>query len=423
MVARTIVPGAVGARSGTFGGSATMTWPYVGLDLARLRAAGWRPSPIRDFVLKVHQRCNLACDYCYVYTMADQTWHGRPMVMSAQVWRATAERIGRHARDFGLPQVRVVLHGGEPLLAGGQHLTELATGMRAAMPAGTTATICVQTNGVLLDAGMLELLRRHQISVGVSVDGTPADHDRHRRFANGAGSYAAVRDALHRLGQPEYHEIYDGLLCTVNLDADPVECYESLVAFRPPAIDLLLPHGNWDKPPRRPEGAAPDAYGRWLVAVFDRWYDAPVRETQVRLFDETMNLILGGHSRSEHIGLSPSAVAVVETDGDIGQVDSLNSAYERANATGLSVLRDEFADLFDHPGVAARQTGTAALSDACLACPVHQVCGGGHYPHRYSAPTGFRNPSVYCADLQTLIRHVYGRVSADVRRLVAGEAR
>jgi uncharacterized protein len=38
------------------------------------------------------------------------------------------------------------------------------------------------------------------------------------------------------------------------------------------------------------------------------------------------------------------------------------------------------------------------------------VCGGGNYAHRYRADVGFRNPSVYCADLYRLIRHVAERI-------------
>ena len=34
--------------------------------------------PLSQFVLKVHSRCDLACDHCYVYEAADQSWRGRP---------------------------------------------------------------------------------------------------------------------------------------------------------------------------------------------------------------------------------------------------------------------------------------------------------------------------------------------------------
>ncbi|MYW06833.1 FxsB family radical SAM/SPASM domain protein, partial [Streptomyces sp. SID2563] len=62
-------------------------------------------------------------------------------------------------------------------------------------------------------------------------------------------------------------------------------------------------------------------------------------------------------------------------------------------------------------GVAARQAGAGALAAACRACPLLTVCGGGHYAHRYRADNGFRNPSVYCADLERLIRHIADRLA------------
>jgi uncharacterized protein len=39
--------------------------------------------------------------------------------------------------------------------------------------------------------------------------------------------------------------------------------------------------------------------------------------------------------------------------------------------------------------------------------------------HRYRKGTGFRNPSVYCHDLQYLINHIHRVVSRDVERIRA----
>jgi uncharacterized protein len=134
-------------------------------------------------------------------------------------------------------------------------------------------------------------------------------------------------------------------------------------------------------------------------------------------------LLLGGASRSEQVGLSPSGTVVVETDGAIEQVDALKSAYPGACATGLDIRRDELDRALLDPGIVARQIGLDALPDGCLACPVRRVCGGGHYAHRYRAGTGFRNPSVYCADLRLLIDHVRRRVESDIRQLAGTGAR
>ena len=97
--------------------SSELEWPST-LDLDALKAGGWSPAPFREFVVKIHSRCDLSCDYCYMYEMADQSWRDQPMRMSPQIADRTAIRIGEHARAHQLPAVSLILHGGEPLLAG-----------------------------------------------------------------------------------------------------------------------------------------------------------------------------------------------------------------------------------------------------------------------------------------------------------------
>ena len=113
----------------------------------------------------------------------------------------------------------------------------------------------------------------------------------------------------------------------------------------------------------------------------------------------------------------PSTVVVVDTDGSIKQLDSLSSTYPGAADTGLHITSSSFDDALDHPTTVARQIGADGLSQQCRACQVMDICGGGLYPHRYRRGAGFRNPSVYCADLLELITYVRDRVHADVRRL------
>jgi uncharacterized protein len=271
----------------------------------------------------------------------------------------------------------------------------------------------MQTNGVLLDEATLRLLTDDGVRIGVSVDGPAASHDRHRRFPNGAGSHDAVVRALELLNTSQFRPAYSGLLCTVDVDSDPLLTYEQLLRHEPPSIDFLLPHANWSAPPHRPDGR-PASHGDWLVAVFDRWYGAPSRETRIRLFEEIMSLVLGGRSRSEQVGLSPVAAVVVESDGAIEQVDSLKSAYHGACETGRTVFADPFDAVLEHPGVVARQIGLEALSAGCLSCPIHRVCGAGHYAHRYRPGEGFRNATVYCADMRVLIGHIQRRMAADL---------
>ncbi len=384
-------------------------WPLLDLDIAKARESGHPAVPFQQFILKVHSRCNLSCSYCYVYEMADQAWREQPRLMSPAVTKMVAKRIDEHARGHHLSSVDVILHGGEPLLAGAGGLTELTGLLRDQISAQVNVT--VQTNGTLLRLPMLETLRDLGIRVGVSLDGDAEATGRHRLYPSGRNSYDDVADGLHLLGSPEFREIYGGILCAVDVRNDPVGTYELLLEFGPPALDLLLPHANWDSPPPG------SGYADWLIEIFERWYSAPVQETQIRLFTELIQLILGGAGAVENLGLRPATLIVVDTDGTIKQLDSLSSAYPGAADTGLHVLTGSFDAALDHPTTVARQIGADALSAQCQACPVMEICGGGLYPHRYRDGAGFRHPSVYCTDLMRLITHVQERVTSDLADL------
>ena len=381
-------------------------WPLLDLDVANARGTSHPPVPFQQFILKVHSRCNLSCSYCYVYEMADQSWREMPRRMSPAITEMVVERIGEHVSDHELLSVDIILHGGEPLLAGPTWITELTGLLRAQVPA--TVNVAVQTNGTLLRRPMLETLRDLGIQVGVSLDGDAEATGRHRLYPSGRNSYDDVADGLLLLGSPEFREIYGGILCAVDVSNDPVATYEALLKFNPPALDLLLPHANWSSPPPG------TGYADWLIAVFERWYSAAVQETRIRLFTELIQLILGGSAAVEVLGLQPETLIVVDTDGTIKQLDSLSSAYPGAADTGLHILTSSFDAALDHPTTVARQMGADALAAECRTCPVMEICGGGLYPHRYRDGTGFRNPSVYCADLLRLITHVKEKVASDL---------
>jgi len=378
-------------------------------------AADWQPTPLQQFIIKMHQRCNLSCQYCYVYELADQTWRNRPRRMSEAVISVAARRIAEHAIAHNLDVVRIIFHGGEPLLAGAEPLVDALRKIRAAVPARIRVESWVQTNATLLDDQALSSLEAMGIRVGVSLDGEALAHDTYRRYPNGRGSYDDVARGLRSLMlRPR---IYSGLLCVVDLRASPLATYRALLEFSPPTIDFLLPHGNWTAPPPGRTESASWPFGAWLTEIFDRWYDAPVRETRIRLFDEILHLLLGGRSATEAIGLTPTSLVVIETDGTIELADALKSSYEGAAATGMHVVSNSFDEVLALPRMAAMQGGMYALAAECQACPVGQVCGGGLYAHRYRADQGFQNRSVYCHDLFALITHIRRRLISDLSSL------
>ncbi|MEV0297670.1 FxsB family cyclophane-forming radical SAM/SPASM peptide maturase [Nocardia sp. NPDC050710] len=386
-------------------------WPASGLDLTQLRGRGWEPPPFTEFVLEIHGRCG---DYCSTCAVADRGWCERPETMSRTVFADACRMIGEHARRCELPAVDLLFHGGEPLMVGHENLAEYARLARELLEPITKVRIGMRTNGVLLDEEFVRICDRWGIRIAVGLDGDRIGNDRHRREGRSTASYARVVAGLAQLVTDERRHLFSGLLCTIDIANDPVDTYESLLVFDPPVVDFRLPHGDWTTPPPNPNpGSGDTPYGNWLIEIFDRWYPASVLEPRVRLFDDIIELLLGGRVVSESVGLQPIRRVVIDTDGTLGKVDDPRSASAVAAVSRAVGAANPLDRALWEPSMVARRIGVEALSDTCRRCPIHTICGGGQYAHRYRADNGFRNPSVYCADLTALIMHIGFRLRAD----------
>ncbi|MFF0106101.1 FxsB family cyclophane-forming radical SAM/SPASM peptide maturase [Streptomyces hirsutus] len=363
------------------------------------------PVPFRTFILKVANRCNIDCDYCFVFNSRDQAARRLPARMDLAVARAAARRIGEHAAAHGLRTIHVVLHGGEPLLAGVGHMAGLLETVRDGVPDGTRVLFELQTNGTLLSGAWLDLFERYEVAVGVSLDGPPRANDRHRLTHAGRSSAASAVRGIELLRSRPH--LFSGLLAVVDLANDPAEVHDYLAALEPPVIDFGLPHATHDDPPFRADTSLPE-YGVWLSRVYDAWLARPEYRHSVRMLEDIVALGSGVRGSVETLGLAPPTSVVIESDGSVEAVDTLRSVEEGASWLGLDVLRHSFDVALSHPKLLHRQHVRDALAEKCRSCPLVEVCGGGYLPHRFSSAHGYRNPSVYCADLEYLIRHVQG---------------
>ncbi len=108
-------------------------------------------------------------------------------------------------------------------------------------------------------------------------------------------------------------------------------------------------------------------YADFLIPIFDRFYRAERKQTDVRLFTEIIRLLVGGESHTESIGLSPVLMAVMETNGAICSSQTFSSpSYPGAPATPLHVLTDPFdAALTGEPADRRAPTGVGALAPEC----------------------------------------------------------
>lgn len=321
--------------------------------------------------------------------------------------RTIAERIQEHVLEHALPDVHIVFHGGEPLLAGINRLTAYAETFLSTIT--VPITFGMQTNGSLLDAAMIEVLLRYNFRIGISLDGTKEHNDRNRLYHNGRSSYDDVVRSIRLLqSRADYRTLLGGLLVVVDVRHSPGDILAAIADLGVGGANLLLPDSNHLSIPFRP-GDDPTIYGKWLFEFFTLWVDQ-YSHIEIPYFEEIINLMMGGVSGSEEIGALSVDFIVIDTNGDMEAVDTLKMVGRGATSLGLNVATDRLSDALQHPAIYSRMSGYKALCSTCRACEFLSNCGGGYLPHRYSAENGFVNPSVYCKDLLYLFERMRARI-------------
>jgi uncharacterized protein len=368
--------------------------------------------PIIQLILKVASRCNLNCSYCYVYNQADSTWKQRPVIMSDGIFEAALERIHQHCRYSGQKSLRICFHGGEPCLIGVQRFDSWCTDARRVLSGSMAVQLVIQTNGTLLDDSWAEVFRKHDVMVGVSLDGPKEHNDIFRVNHAGLGSYNEVARGIKILQRAQ---VPYGILCVIPLGAKPLSVHRHFLELGSTRVTYLLPHFTHDTIAhiRQRYGATPCA--DFLVPIFDDWWFNGTMDIQIRDLRNMARIILGGSSQIETFGNVPPRYVFVETDGAIEGLDCLRVCKDRITPIGLNVLNADFREILqtDNMHRTAIFEGMA-LPRACRGCPEEHTCGGGYLPHRYSSARGFDNPSVWCADLLKLFTHLRLRLDVPV---------
>ena len=141
---------------------------------------------IKSLILRITERCNLSCDYCYAACSGCKVRD-----MSAE----TAIRAVELCCPEG-GQLRVQFTGGEPLLNMGVIEAVFAFGKAT----NRRLILAVQTNGTLLTENHCRRFAATKCAVGVSLDGM-GDANVLRHFPDGTPAWESTVDGIRNLGQ------------------------------------------------------------------------------------------------------------------------------------------------------------------------------------------------------------------------------
>lgn len=322
---------------------------------------------------------NSGCDYCYVFEDYDPDV--KPAVMDSETIVRYAERIAEHATTRKLSVVRAVMHGGEALLYP-RKIDEAATTLRALL--SCELGISLQTNGTIDIEKHIPMLQRHNISVGVSIDGGREAFNRHRRGRNGQDVYDRV---VHTTNILRRSGLTWGILGVIDPRNNPEEVVEDLAALKPHSISLFPSLIKMDNEAKDDQNVM--SLGQWQKRAYERcrdWvlyhpedYDRPFA---VPRWDDYEAVFNGSLAEQQNVAGRAWQEMFMHPQG-WGRIDTLAPGARGVHMTAFNPY-DHSVDyvLANDPGYIAQRGGRGTLPVACRTCPLVEACGGDYYPHR-----------------------------------------
>jgi uncharacterized protein len=365
--------------------------------------------------------CNLACTYCFYLSKkaifpADSSFRMSDEVLE----RFTRQYIA--AQPAGTPSVDFSWQGGEPALMGVDFFQRALGYQRKHARPGMQIANSLQTNGTLLNREWGEFLREHDFLVGISIDGPEEVHDRFRKKSGGDGSFPAVMEGLEVLRR---HGVSFNTLTCVHAgnSTRPEEVYGFLKEIGSTFLQFIPVLEKNEKGGISSRSVAPDGYGRFLTAVFDKWLeDRDVGEIFVRDFEATLGLVMGLASPVCTYTPACGRSVVVEHDGDAFSCDHY---VDDENRIG-NVLTDTMAEMLASPKQSrfgAQKRGS--LPGSCTRCAYLHLCGGGCPKDRVVREEEERPVNYLCEGYKRFFRHsvpVFEKMAACLRAgLPAGD--
>ena len=350
----------------------------------------------KNFVLMVKPvgaACNMRCSYCYYLktqgsapggsVMTDETLEELIRGYIEAVKKLEDRHSAADSTTSGNAAARVISftwHGGEPTLAGIDFYRRAVALQKKYLPEGWECWNNLQTNGLLIDDAWCSFLVEEHFDIGVSIDGTKAVHDLHRKDTAGDPTWERVHAAVEKL---KSHGLRPDLLCTVTADTakQGVLVYRALRELDTGWMQFIpIIVRNETEGSLTPDSVTPELYGEFLKDVFAEWYYHDMGRTEVQLFSETALALTGSEPNLCWMRPTCGDVLIAERDGSVYACDHFVRPDYRIGSLGEGLLNLYLQPRQQSFGSSKKDRLTAQ----CRRCPYLPLCGGGCLKDRFA---------------------------------------
>ena len=359
--------------------------------------------------------CNLDCKYCF-YLEKENLYPESNFRMTDKVLESfIKQKIEAHK----IPVVNFAWQGGEPTLLGVEYFQRVVE-LQNKYADGKSIENAFQTNGVLLDDNWGEFFSKNNFLIGLSIDGPREYHDKYRV---NKGEKPTFDQVIHGLEILKKHDVEFNTLTVVqdHNSKHPLEIYRFLKEIGSgfmqfiPIVERSAENQNTDglslvSPDYKEKAQVtewsvkPEAYGNFLIEIFDEWVRNDVGEYFVQMFDVALEAWYGREPSLCVFRKTCGDAMAIEHNGDLFSCD--HYVYPE-NKLG-NILTENLENLINSPQ--QRKFGSDkqdSLPAYCLKCEVRFVCNGECPKHRFiETPDGEKGLNYLCAGYRKFFNHI-----------------
>ena len=385
--------------------------------------------------------CNLNCTYCYYLSKEELLQIPGEQRINDELLESFIQQYIKANSD---KEVVFSWQGGEPTLLGIPFYEKVIALQKKHARPNMRIENDLQTNGTLLNADWCAFLKENGFLVGLSIDGPKELHDKSRVDRGGAPTFDRVFAAAMLL--KKYGVPFNTLTVVSGANAKhPLDVYRFLRNELDSTYIQLIPcvnykgfetaaPGFWEArslpvvntKQARPGNADsvvtewsvdPEDWGRFLNAIFDRWYHRDLGKVLVNQFETIV---------AQHLGLGAQICVyndfcgkglALEHDGSLYSCDHMvYPEYRLGNISEKNLGQMAFSKEQQRFGFNKREL----LPQYCRQCQYLSDCWGECPKNRcLRTPTGEPGLNYLCSGLKKFYAHVTPAINgivADLKR-------
>lgn len=353
-------------------------------------------------IFRITNMCNLNCTYCYD---KDNRYIDKNI---NEEFENKLNDIQRYLNMIYFNKDKtttLIFHGGEPLLLSADVYEKLLK--KIITP---NMRVSIQTNGTLINEKYIEIFKKYNMNVGISLDGCNEEQNYCRIYKNGKNSFNRVMNNIKLLKE---NNIRFGIIMTISKKhlGKEKEIYDFIAENK---LNINMRPAFPTKYGDNTNIMSEEEYYEFFKNIFDIWYEdrnKRVKLKQIReIYDEFAKVLKENYcsgSCSEGKNCFGKFISL-----DInGNIYSCNRTYNNDEFLLGNLNIQSIDKIFNNANKLAEKRIKNLENLDCIRCDIYRYCYGGCPANAYSIHGDYTKPENYfCQAKKKILKYIKERL-------------